>query len=109
MPSSGVGIKVLMMANDRERFTKVLTLAIHPETVPGEALAAFNRARELAKENPSLAHPPTPPREQKVTALDASYNARITAVHPDWVLILVGLLSNQAYKEDLRYKISFDF
>jgi hypothetical protein len=75
------------MANDRDRLQKVLTLAMHPQTVQQEAHAAFLRARKIVKANPSLAHSPAseavsvakPPRE-------ATFEATITSVHPDWVL-----------------------
>src|SRR5260370_33469966 len=100
------------MADDRARYTKILALAMHPQTIPEEALAAFRRARELAKANPSLAHPPappTPPSSQPTTVRYTSFNATITSVHPDWVLILVDLLSQRAYELDLKYKITFDF
>src|SRR6516225_8132507 len=98
------------MANDRDRLQKVLTLAMHPQTVPQEAHAAFLRARQIVKANPSLAHSPVseavsaakPPRE-------ATFEATITSVHPDWVLILVDALSRSAYKLDLKYQIAFDF
>jgi hypothetical protein len=89
------------MADDRERLTKVLTLAMHPQTIPEEATAAFLRARELVKANPSLAHPPAPPKQPArppAPPPQATYTSTITSVHPDWVLILVGSLSSQAYK-----------
>jgi hypothetical protein len=96
------------MANDRERLTKVLALAMHPQTVPQEALAAFRRARDLIKANPDLAHPPqsqkpAPPPPQ------TTYETTITQVHPDWILVLVGNLSLKAYELDLKSKITFDF
>ena len=42
------------MIGDKERFEKVLALAIDPGAYEGEAIAAFRKARELAKRNPSL-------------------------------------------------------
>ena len=98
------------MADDRERFTKVLTLAMHPETIATEALAAFHRARELAKANPALAHPPSEP----ATALRQPrqgrvYRAHITSVRQDRILILLGLFSKRAYELDLKYQINFDY
>jgi hypothetical protein len=98
------------MTNDRDRLWKVLTLAMHPQTVPQEAHAAFLRARQIVKANPSLAHSPAsetisvpkPPKE-------ATFEATITSVHPDWILILIGALSRSAYKLDLKYQIDFDF
>ena len=97
------------MVDDRERFTKVLALAIHPETIATEALAAFHRARELAKANPSLAHPPS----ERATALRQPcqgkvYRAHITSVSQDRILIFLGLFSKRAYELDLKYQINFD-
>ena len=96
------------MANDRDRLQKVLTLAMHPQTVPQEVHAAFLRARQIVKANPSLAHSPAP---EAVSAAkpprEATFEATITSVHPDWVLILVDALSRSAYKLDLKYQIAF--
>jgi hypothetical protein len=93
---------------DRERFDKVWALAVNPGAIEGEALAAFRKMRELVKENPALGHPapqtapaPKPPQ--------ATLKARITRVHSEWVLILIGQLSKRAYELDLRNKITFDF
>jgi hypothetical protein len=95
---------------DRDRLTKVLTLALHPHTVPQEAVAALHRARDLVKANLSLAHPAADPGESTRSAAqsEATFNAKITSVHPDWILILVGLLSSRAYDLNLKYKIDFD-
>jgi hypothetical protein len=85
-------------------------LAISPTAVEGEALAAFNRARELVRRNPDLAHPQSEPVKPPPSPdPHGIYTARITTVHPDWLLILVGLLSDKAYELKLLQKISFDF
>ncbi len=99
------------MADDRERLTRVLALAMHPQTIPQEALAAFHRARDLVKANPSLAHPPEPqkPKPPPQPAPQATFKATITSVHPDWILILIDSLSREAYKLDLKSEITFDF
>jgi hypothetical protein len=97
------------MTDDRERFTKVLALAMHPETMATEALAAFHRARELAKANPSLAHPPSEPAPAlRQPCQGRVYRARITSVRQDRVLLLLELLSKRAYELDLKYHIGFD-
>jgi hypothetical protein len=41
------------MMSDKERFDKVLAVAINPGAYEGEAIAAFRKARELAKKNRS--------------------------------------------------------
>ena len=98
------------MSKDRALLEKVLALAINPGAVEGEAIAALNRARELVKRNPALAHPPPQtPTPAHQPPPQATFKVRITSVHPDWVLILVGLLSKQAYEWDLKSKIEFDF
>jgi hypothetical protein len=53
-PDMSIPLCPVDMADDRERLTKVLALAVHPETIGTEALAAFHRAHALAKANPSL-------------------------------------------------------
>jgi hypothetical protein len=99
------------MTDPKERLTKVLTVAIHPKTMPGEALAAFHRARDLAKANPSLLHSPsTSPQPQNARSpREATLDVTISSLHPDWTLIIVEQLSRRAYELDLLYKISFDF
>jgi hypothetical protein len=98
------------MSNDRDRLDKVLALAINPGAVEGEAIAALHRARQLVKQNPSLAHPPSQtPSTVHQPSPEATFKVKITSVHPDWVLILAGLLSKRAYELDLRSKIEFDF
>jgi hypothetical protein len=83
---------------------------MHPQTVDQEALAAFHRLRALAKANPSIIHsfeeqspPPASPSP------GTTFTANITSVHPDWVLILAGRLSENAYKLGLKSQITFDF
>ena len=97
------------MASDRERLTKVLTHAIHPGTIATEAEAAFHRARKIVESNPNLAYSPlSEPQQQSTDKPEATYTIKITSVHPDWVLILIELLSRSAYQLDLRYRVEFD-
>jgi hypothetical protein len=102
------------MSDDRERFHKILALAVNPGAVEGEAIAALNRMRELVRQNPSLAHPPPAAAEVQTKPAPpqpalASYETKITSVHPDWVLIVVGLLSKRAYELELKSRFQFDF
>jgi hypothetical protein len=98
-----------LLPSDRDRLTKILTLAIHPGTVATEAEAALHRARQIVVANPSLAYSPLPePQQQSATKPETTYTIKITSVHPDWVLILIGLLSRRAYQLDLRYQVEFD-
>jgi hypothetical protein len=49
------------MSEKREKFEKIIAVAINPGAYEDEAIAALRRARALAQENPSLAFPePTP-------------------------------------------------
>jgi hypothetical protein len=100
------------MSKERERLEKVLAIAINPGAIEYEAIAALKRARDLVKQNPSLAHPPAssaPPLQQHTPQGHAAFRTRITTVHPNWLLILVELLSKRAYDLELKYQISFDF
>jgi hypothetical protein len=98
------------MASDRDRLTKALTFAIHPGTVPTEAETALHRARRIVEANPSLAYSALSEQQQPSAAQpEATYTTKITSVHPDWVLILVELLSRAAFELDIKYKMEFDF
>jgi hypothetical protein len=99
------------MTDGRGRLEKVLALAINPGAVEGEAIAALLRARELVKQNPALAHPPSPApiSSSKPDHPESSFRVRITGVHPDWLLILVSLLSKTGYEVGVKYQIDFDF
>jgi hypothetical protein len=93
---------------NRERLQKIVALAINPAAIEAEAIAALHRARQLVKQNPALAHPPASPTPPLQQTFEALYKARITTVHPDCVLILVGLLSSKAYDLHLQQKLGFD-
>ena len=100
------------MPDERDKLTKVLALAMHPQTIPAEAQAAFNRAREIVKANPALAHPPPPPKPSAPppdSEPQAKYSVTVTNVHPDWILVLTHQLSKRAFGLDLKYQIGFDF
>jgi hypothetical protein len=101
----------ITMADDRNKLDKVIALAIHPTTVPAEAVAAFNRARQLVKQNPDLAHPPPEPEPAAPAqpAVNAKFTATITNLHPDWILIFVALVSKTGHEAGLKYRIDFDF
>jgi hypothetical protein len=98
------------MTKDRDQFNKVLTLAINPGAIEGEAVAALMRLRELVAKNPELAHPHSPvPVAPAPPPATATLNVRVTGVHPDWLLIAVSLLSRTAFELALKYRIDFDF
>jgi hypothetical protein len=49
------------MPGDRDRFNKVLAVAINPGSYEQEAIAALRKAGDFVKTDPSLAHLPPPP------------------------------------------------
>jgi hypothetical protein len=102
------GIKDTM---DRERFDKIMAVAVNPGAYEDEAVAALRKARELVKQNPSLAHPPPAPIAPIVPKPppDHSVEYRVTHISPFWMNIFIGSLSEQAYGLGLRSKFSFDF
>jgi hypothetical protein len=97
------------VTNDRDRLTKVLTLAMHPQTIPEDAMAAFRRARAIVRDNPSLTHPEPVLTERAAFVPETTFKTAIASVHPDGVLILVGSLSTRAYELELKYEVGFDF
>jgi hypothetical protein len=100
------------MTEQRIRFEKISALAVNPGALEGEAIAALQRARELVKRNPELAHPPSPPPsavKKLETKPEATFKATITKAHPDWLLILVNLMSKCGHELGVKYRISFDF
>ena len=93
------------MPSDRDRFDKVVAVAISPGAYEGEAIAALHKARELVKKDPSLAHPPAataPPH-------DTLYEAKITDIPSSWLNIALTNLSQEAYELGLKSKILCDF
>jgi hypothetical protein len=60
------------MAGDRDRFNKVLAVAINPGSYEQEAIAALRKARDFVKTDPSLAHSPPLPPVMKGAPLDES-------------------------------------
>jgi hypothetical protein len=92
----------------RERFDKIIAIAVNPGAYEEEAIAALLKARQLAKENPSLAHPPYSP-PVKPSPSEASKQFTITKIKPFWLNIIADNISNIAYGLGLKSKISYDF
>jgi len=78
-----------------------------PGAFEDEAVAALRKARELVKEDPSLREPES--NAPKIEPPQASFQARITNVQPDWLHVLMNSLSEEAYGLGLRSKITCDF
>jgi hypothetical protein len=92
----------------RDRFDKIIAIAVNPGAYEDEAIAALLKARQLAKENPSLAHPPYS-SPVKPSPPEASKQFTITKIPPFWLNILASNISNMAYGLGLKSKISYDF
>jgi hypothetical protein len=99
------------MTDDRERFNKVLAIAISPGAYEAEAIAALRKARELVGNNPTLAHPPPPPElaPKPITHDEYYYENKVTNIAQFWLPILITNLSEEAYKLRLISKITCDF
>jgi hypothetical protein len=96
------------MSADRERFEKVLAIAINPGAQEGEATAALNRARELVRKDPSLAHPA--PRPSATAPPDhISFELKVTNIPQSWLAVMLSNLSELAYDFKLMIKMSCDF
>jgi hypothetical protein len=95
----------------RDRFEKIMAVAVNPGAYDDEAVAALHKAREMVKHDPSLAHPAPPPPApvSKPLPPDHSIGFRVTQVSSFWLNILIGSLSAEAYGLDLKSKFSFDF
>src|SRR5262245_36921440 len=97
------------MADERNRFQKVIAVAVNPGAQEPEAIAALRRARELVRENPALAHPPTPEQVPAQRKPEATYKAKITNINNDWIAILMSLLSKDAHRFGLLCRFDVDF
>jgi hypothetical protein len=96
---------------DRDRFEKIIAIAVNPATYEEEAMTALRKARELVKENRALAHPapPPPPPPADPPHQDYSFRVEITNIPPDWLTIVAHNLSKAAYGLGLKSKIEYDF
>jgi hypothetical protein len=95
------------MVDTRGVFTKIVAIALNPGAYEDEAIAALLKARELAKKDPSLAHPPATPPQASPT--DDAVEIKISNVSPYWVNILLNSLSREAYGLGLKSKFVTDF
>lgn len=98
----------------RDRFDKIIAIAVNPATYEEEAITALRKARELVKENRALAHPepppaPPPPASPKPAQPDYSFHVEITNIPPDWLTLVAHMLSKAAYGLGLKSKIEYDF
>jgi hypothetical protein len=100
------------MSDHRDRFNKVIALAVNPGAYEDEAIAALKKARDLVAKDPSLAHPPPPappPRPNPAPHPEASFQARLTKLPPTWLYNVINSLSQEAYGLGLKSKLVVDF
>jgi hypothetical protein len=95
--------------SDSGRFHKILALAVNPAAPQGEALAAFDRLRDLVRRNPHLTAPPPMPPPVPPEPKDSISEWRLTHIPPFWLPITIDNLSGQAYRLGLRSKFACDF
>lgn len=82
-----------------------MAVAINPGAYEAEAMAALRKARDLVKNDPSLAHP-RPVAVRKLTSPgDASFQTVIANLTQFWLPIIMSNLSAQAYGLGLKSKI----
>jgi hypothetical protein len=95
----------------RDRFDKIIAIAVNPATYEEEAITALRKARELVKEDRALAHPapPPPPPPPEPAQPDYSFHVEITNIAPDWLTLVAHMLSKEAYGLGLKSKIEYDF
>jgi hypothetical protein len=95
----------------RDRFDKIIAIAVNPATYEEEAITALRKARELVKENRALAHPepPPPPPRPAPPQPDYCFQVEITNIPSDWLTLVAHNLSKEAYGLGLKSKIEYDF
>ena len=99
-----------VMTGDKERFEKVLAVAINPGAYEGEAIAALRKARELAKRNPSLANAAPSPGLPLPARTEPEYSIRLRVrnIPFDWFKVCINSLSAEAYGLGLKSKLYCD-
>ena len=94
----------------RDRFDKIIAIAVNPATYEEEAITALRKARELVKEDRALAHPaPPPPPDPEPPEPVYYFQVEITNIPPDWLTVVAHSLSKEAYALGLKSKIEYDF
>jgi hypothetical protein len=98
----------------RDRFDKIIAIAVNPATYEEEAITALRKARELVKENRTLAHPEPPapappPSPAEPPQQHYCFQVEIMNIPPDWLTPVAHSLSKEAYGLGLKSKIEYDF
>jgi hypothetical protein len=95
------------MSDDRDRFNKIIAIAINPATYEEEAIAALRKARELVKQNRVLAHPAAP--SPKSPPSEYHFKVMIINIPTDWLGVVAENLFKKADGLGLNSKIEYDF
>jgi hypothetical protein len=95
------------MSDDRDRFNKIIAVAVNPATYEEEAIAALRKARELVKQNRVLAHPALP--SPQPAASEYHFQVVIINIPTDWLGVVAEILCKKADGLGLNSKIEYDF
>jgi len=99
------------MASEKDRFEKILALAIDPAAYEGEAVAALRKAYELVRRHSSPATPPAPPPSPAPSPAppgDASLEFKVTRISSFWLHTFLNSVSEKAYGLGLKSKTICD-
>jgi hypothetical protein len=96
------------MSEKREKFQKIIAVAINPGAYEDEAIAALRRARALVQENPSLAFLSQRPSNAAPTKM-ARFKRKSQIITALVLPVLMTNLSAQAYGLGLKSKIEVEF
>jgi hypothetical protein len=99
---------VAILPDDRDRFDKIIAVAVNPATYEEEAFAALRKARELVKQNKSLAHPP-PASPSNPRPSSYYFELKLTDIPLFWLPLVADRLSREANGLGLKNKIEYDF
>src|SRR6516164_8049306 len=91
----------------RDRFDKVIAVALNPGAYEEEAITALRKARELVMQYPELAHAPPPPTSppKPPPPEEHSLAFQIAKMPPSWITTFTNNVSEAAYRLGLKSKI----
>jgi hypothetical protein len=95
------------LMSGKNRFDKVLAVAINPGAYEQEAVAALHKVRELVKREPNLAFD-LPSMAGADIPDEASSEAEISGITEFWLPIVINSLSERAYVLKLKSKFTCD-
>jgi hypothetical protein len=99
----------LRMSKNRDRFNKIIAVAVNPAAYEEEAISALKRARELVKQDRALAYPPEPPPPHRRLHLTVRTKLKSPNTNPLILPVMMSNLSSEAYGLGLKSKIEIEF